>query len=113
MKIVVLRASALWMLLIFPALCVLRRRWVRQPTIVFPNAAIVKKIIGKAAAKRGANWPAICENLSIFTLIVAYSEPMFAVETAVVACKTSLVLASLCCFFAEVFLKSTFFHRIS
>lgn len=112
MKVIVLCMAALWLLLVFPVLYVLRRKCVRQPAIVFPNAKILARIVGKSAKKARVDISAICKDLSILLLIGAYAEPVLVTATAEIICKTPMILASLCCFLLEIFLRNTFFHKI-
>ncbi|MDR1401907.1 MAG: hypothetical protein LBI81_03065 [Puniceicoccales bacterium] len=111
MKVIVLYPNAFWLVLTLPLLQIFRSKLVKKSSISVPSIALLKKIIGKPSAPK-FDFLLCLRQMEILLLIAAYAEPMLMTLSDVIRYNRYLVIASLVCFLAEIFLQNTFFHKI-
>ncbi|MDR1413339.1 MAG: hypothetical protein LBI56_00130 [Puniceicoccales bacterium] len=111
MKIIVLYPNAFWLLLTLPMLRIFHSKFIGKPSILTPNTALLKKIIGDQSASK-FDFLLICRYLEILCLVLAYAEPMAMASDSIFRCNKYLAMASFACFLLEIFLRNTFLQKI-
>jgi hypothetical protein len=111
MRTVFLHPSAMWGLLLLPALHFFNGRFTRFPSVVIPNVSLLRKIVPTPGRSR-IDLPRHLRFLSIALLVVATAEPLIIREQSVVRCSQYAVIISLICFLVEMFLKNTLHNGI-
>jgi hypothetical protein len=111
MEIVVIYPDAFWFLLILPTLQIFHSKYVKKPSILTPNVALLKKIAGTSPLAK-FDFLIFCRHMEILLLIIAYAEPMVMTSDSVARCNRYFAAVSLGCFLVEIFLRNTFFHKI-